>query len=96
MNGSEILDQLTEHQQELAAALADLDRDDAFPAGPEVSGLELSADDHDRARQVLTDLTALQERVAGLQTRIAGELAGMKRARMSPSKPAPRAVDTSL
>lgn len=102
MSGSEILERLVEHHEQLAAALSnDLDSHDAFPTGPDIAGLtsagvELTDADRDRARQVLADLTSLQDRVAGLQTRIAGEIAGMRRTNVTAAKPAPRALDTSL
>lgn len=96
MTKSEILVQLAEHRDELTAALGDLEGEAPFPAGPEIEGLELNAADYNEARQLLSDLTTLQDRVSGLQARIAGELAGMRRPRASPFKPAPRAIDTSL
>jgi len=102
VSGSEILELFSEHHEQLAAALThDLDSDGALPPGPDIAdligaGIELTEADHDAARQLLADIASLQDRVAGLQTRIAGEIAGMRRPSVVPAKPAPRALDTSL
>lgn len=97
MNGSVALDLLGEHHDQIAAALArGLDDDNAFPADLDMTGVELGAGDYDQAQQLLTDLKALQSRVAGMQTRVAGELSDMRRRRPSISKPPPRAFDTSF
>lgn len=77
----------------VALGLAD---DGDLPEPPELDALSLEPGDLDRARALLGELAAAQERLAGMRVRVRGELEGMRRLRPEPAAPAPRVVDTAV
>ena len=95
--GSQALRNFAQHLGTVASILANgLDEDTEFPDAPVLDVTELTQTDLPAATLALEDLARLQERIAGMQTRLAGEIAGMRRTRLDPAKPAPRSLDTSL
>ena len=73
-------------------ALAD---EGPLPAPPDLDGLTLDGTDAIRAQELLGRLDAAGARLAGMQTRVRGEIEGMRRPRGDARRPAPRTLDTS-
>ena len=73
-----------------------LSDDGDLPEPPELDGLSLEPGDVERARVLLGELSAAEERLAGMRVRVRGELEGMRRSRPDAAPPAPRVVDTSV
>lgn len=85
---------IQEHVDALAAlALSD---EHELPEPPELSGLSIGSDDLERARGLLRDLAAAEERLVGMRVRLRGEIEGLRRSRPEPLTPAPRVLDTTV
>lgn len=90
---ADALSLIQEHVDALSAlALSD---EQELPDPPDLSGLSLDARDLERARELLAELAAAEERVAGMRVRVRGEIEGMRRSRPEPPAPAPRVLDTT-
>jgi hypothetical protein len=90
---ADALSLIQEHVDALAALALSDERE--LPDPPELSGLSIDARDLDRARALLRDLAAAEERLSGMRVRVRGEIEGLRRPRHDQPAPAPRLLDTS-
>lgn len=85
---------IRDHVDALAArALSD---ETELPDPPDLSGLTLDSGDLGRARALLEEIVAVEERLAGMRVRVRGEIEGLRRPRRETPAPAPRLLDTSV
>jgi len=85
---------IQEHVDALAAL--SLSDEHELPDPPELSGLSIDAGDLDRARALLRDLAAAEERLSGMRVRVRGEIESLRRPRQESAPRAPRVLDTSV
>lgn len=69
--------------------------DAVAPPAVDLSAMTLEPGDVDRARALLARLEAAEARIQGMQTRLLGEIEGIKRPRRAMTRRAPRLVDTT-
>lgn len=72
-----------------------MNEDAVAPPPVDLSALTLKPGDVDRARALLARLEAVEAKVQGMQTRLLGEIEGIKRPRRATTRRAPRLVDTT-
>jgi hypothetical protein len=92
---ADALSLIQEHLDVLGALTLSDEHEQELPDPPDLSGLSLENGDLDRARSLLQDLAAAEERLAGMRVRVRGEIESLRRPRHEAPAPAPRVVDTS-
>ncbi len=93
MSATATLDRIDMYRQLLEDALLD---DGVILEPVDLGGVDLGSEDRDRAETILAELEHLLAHVEGMKTRIAGELAGLRRPNREAHRRMPRTLDTTL